>query len=114
MREALLIVGCLFQISLFVLAEQFSNLTVAETIAESVSTAKQQAFSNATSAFACADLLPGDLYFYMVQSQIPNQVGIVTFVDLPQGLELYLTDNAWNGDGFQTNEGTLKVSTVVK
>jgi hypothetical protein len=81
---------------------------------------KQQSFEyqldNDNSSCSSSRLLgslAGGLVFYMVQSQFPNQIGIVTFVDLPKGLELYLTDNAWNGEAFQTNEGTMKVSTVV-
>jgi hypothetical protein len=43
----------------------------------------------------------------MVQSLIRNEIGIATFVDLPKGLELHLTDNAWNGGAFPTKKGTI-------
>lgn len=69
--------------------------------------------SSTSSSNYCSSLVPGDLYFYMVQSQIPNQIGIVGFADMPGGLEIFLTDNAWTGESFQTNEGTLKVSNIV-
>lgn len=68
---------------------------------------------------ACEDLLPGDLNFYLVESGFSSTsgakrdaFGIVTLVDLPEGLELFVTDNAWMGQekGFQTTEGTLKVT----
>jgi Endonuclease I len=72
---------------------------------------------------ACQGLLPGDINFYLVESGMvsadgteKDAFGIVTLVDLPAGLGLFATDNAWIGNdrGFQTTEGTFKVNNVTR
>eukprot|EP00934_Nitzschia_sp_Nitz4_P007559 Nitzschia sp. Nitz4//scaffold257_size48314//38237//39084//NITZ4_007095-RA/size48314-snap-gene-0.27-mRNA-1//-1//CDS//3329544466//7549//frame0 len=60
---------------------------------------------------ACDELAIGDLYFVSISSLNPNYVSIFNFEDIPGGLDLYLTDNAWTGTYFQTNEGTLQFTT---
>lgn len=39
----------------------------------------------------CASLQTGDVYFYVVQAT-PTRVGMLPLIELPQGLELYLSD----------------------
>ena len=58
----------------------------------------------------CQFLNPGDILFNLVNSMDPDTVEFVTLEDLPGGLELYLTDNAWDGSTFLSNEGIVKVS----
>ncbi|MFN9911590.1 MAG: hypothetical protein ACK53L_03335, partial [Pirellulaceae bacterium] len=59
---------------------------------------------------SCDSLMSGDINFDMVSS-MEDSFGLVTLVELPEGMELFVTDNAWAGptNGFQTTEGTLKV-----
>lgn len=39
----------------------------------------------------CSNMQAGDIYFYVLQS-VPSRIGMIPLVDLPEGLELYLTD----------------------
>jgi endonuclease I len=57
----------------------------------------------------CEMVDPGELYIFFMNSDNPDNLSIFVFVDLPEGLELYLTDDAWNGLEFQTDEGLHKV-----
>jgi endonuclease I len=45
---------------------------------------------NIASEDGCAQLIAGDIFFYVVQS-IPTRIGFLPLVDLPVGLGLYLT-----------------------
>jgi endonuclease I len=58
----------------------------------------------------CQMINPGDVVFSLVNSEDPDNVELFAFEDLPAGLELYLTDNAWDGLKFLNAEGILKVS----
>lgn len=57
----------------------------------------------------CSQLSPGDVQVVSLSSDNPDSIVLVTLTDLPGGLELFITDNAWIGSDFKTNEGTLKV-----
>jgi hypothetical protein len=63
----------------------------------------------------CNNLMAGDINFFMVEPSNPNtgktndSFGLITLMDLPPDFELYVTDNAWIGNGFQKTEGTWKV-----
>ena len=59
----------------------------------------------------CDKLTIGNFYFTFVNSIDPDEVAIFGFEDIPAGLELFLTDNAWNGIGFENNEGILQLTT---
>ena len=61
----------------------------------------------------CQFLNPGDILFNLINSEDPDTVEMVTLEDLPAGLELYLTDNAWDGSKFTSDEGIIKVSTTI-
>jgi hypothetical protein len=67
--------------------------------------------------YGCGDLLPGDVNFYTVTTGQDggngDSFGLVTLIDLPAGMELYVTDNAWTGSTFQAKEGTMKVGLYV-
>jgi endonuclease I len=60
----------------------------------------------------CEMLNPGDIFFFVLNSENPDDVGFITLRDLPKGLELFLTDNAWNGLRFQEDEGVVSVSSI--
>eukprot|EP00586_Coscinodiscus_wailesii_P007074 CAMPEP_0172491482 /NCGR_PEP_ID=MMETSP1066-20121228/22324_1 /TAXON_ID=671091 /ORGANISM="Coscinodiscus wailesii, Strain CCMP2513" /LENGTH=497 /DNA_ID=CAMNT_0013260555 /DNA_START=192 /DNA_END=1681 /DNA_ORIENTATION=+ len=57
---------------------------------------------------SCVSLGPGDVMLTGVRSSNPDAVAMVALKDLPGGMELYMTDNAWTGSNFKTNEGTVK------
>jgi hypothetical protein len=59
---------------------------------------------------SCSDLSPGDVQVIAINSDNPDSVTFVTLETLPGGLTLYMTDNAWTGDSFLSNEGTIMVS----
>jgi hypothetical protein len=61
----------------------------------------------------CEMINPGELYIFFMNSDNPDNLAIFVFVNLPEGLELYLTDDAWTGSEFQTQEGAYKVRTVI-
>jgi endonuclease I len=56
----------------------------------------------------------GDIYFFMLNSVDPDSIGMYNFRTLPAGLEILMTDNAWNGTAFVNDvpekDGTVKVS----
>ena len=58
----------------------------------------------------CDNLVPGNLYFTYLRSAEPDEVVLLPFDDIPGNMTLYLTDNAWTGSSFQSDEGTLEVS----
>lgn len=57
----------------------------------------------------CKSLKPGDAQIIGVHSDDPDEIALVALQDLPANLELYLTDDAWTGNGFRGSEGTVKV-----
>jgi endonuclease I len=57
----------------------------------------------------CSQLAPGDVFIYVVESDDPDGVGFMALEPIPGGLELYMTDNPWNGYDFVGNEGVVKV-----
>ena len=57
----------------------------------------------------CQGLTAGDVQIIGVHSDDPDEVALVALQELPANLELYLTDDAWTGDGFRGSEGTVKV-----
>jgi len=46
--------------------------------------------STESSEELCASMLAGDIFFYVLQAK-PTRIGLIPLVDLPVGLELYLT-----------------------
>jgi hypothetical protein len=58
----------------------------------------------------CEFYEPGDFQIWVMNSDDPDTVGIYAFPDMPEGFELFMTDNPWNGDEFVEQEGTLSVS----
>ena len=73
---------------------------------------------NPTSSFTyrpdhCAAIGEGNLPFFLVNTQAPDEVLFLSLEKIPGNIELYLTDEAWNGREFvqdQPNEGTIVVS----
>jgi endonuclease I len=57
----------------------------------------------------CNELQPGDIFIYVVESDDPDGVGFMALEDIPAGLELFMTDNAWTGTTFLSTEGVVKV-----
>ena len=63
------------------------------------------------SSSPCASVSPGDIQFVTVNTDNPDLVALVSLTDLPGGLELRLTDNAWTSSGaFLANEGVLALT----
>lgn len=58
---------------------------------------------------SCTTLTAGDVQVIGVHSDNPDEIALVTLVNLPAGLELHLTDSGWTGTEFQTSEGSVKV-----
>mmetsp|Transcript_50339 Transcript_50339/g.56254 ORF Transcript_50339/g.56254 Transcript_50339/m.56254 type:complete len:523 (-) Transcript_50339:522-2090(-) len=54
--------------------------------------------------------VPGDVMITAVHSDNPDLVALVTLVDLPSGLTFHMTDNAYNGNSFASNEGTISLT----
>jgi endonuclease I len=52
-------------------------------------------------------VMPGDVMITAVHSDDSDLVELVTLVDLPAGLTIHITDNAYDGQAFATNEGTI-------
>lgn len=60
------------------------------------------------------EMQPGDLALVAADYVISQDYfALVALVDIPPGTTLYVTDNAWTGSNFKSNEGTLKM-TVTK
>jgi endonuclease I len=57
----------------------------------------------------CTNLKAGAVQVIGIHSDSPDEVALVALEDLPGGMELFLTDNAWTGSGFRGYEGTAKV-----
>jgi endonuclease I len=57
----------------------------------------------------CNELQPGDVFIYVVESDDPDGVGFMALEDIPAGLDLFMTDNAWTGTTFLSTEGVVKV-----
>jgi hypothetical protein len=61
---------------------------------------------------ACDNITIGSFYFLLANSiNSADEVSVFGFEDLPPNLDLYLTDNAWMGESFATNEGVLLLTT---
>jgi endonuclease I len=59
---------------------------------------------------ACTDLVPGDVSILIFNSDPVDQIVLFPVVDLPASIgSLYVTDKAWNGTDFCTNEGVIEV-----
>lgn len=56
----------------------------------------------------CNGLSPGDVMITAFNSDNPDAVAIVALNEIAAGATLFMTDNAWTGSAFRTNEGTLK------
>ena len=64
----------------------------------------------------CSNVGQGNVPFFLVNTQDPDEVVFLALEHLPGNLELYLTDLPWNGIALEEdlpNEGTIFVSTYV-
>ena len=62
---------------------------------------------------ACNGLKSGSVIPIAMNSENPDSLIFLPLVDLPQFSTLYVTDNAWTGNAFYMNEGTV-IFTVPK
>jgi endonuclease I len=58
-------------------------------------------------------LQPGSVMVTAFNSDDPDVVVLLVLSDLAPGATFYMTDNAWTGTTFRTNEGTLKVQCIL-
>mmetsp|Transcript_1069 Transcript_1069/g.1693 ORF Transcript_1069/g.1693 Transcript_1069/m.1693 type:complete len:773 (-) Transcript_1069:152-2470(-) len=63
----------------------------------------------ATTGGTCQGLTAGDVMITGFRSDSPDTVVMVAMTNLPPGAVLYMTDNAWTGTNFRSNEGTVKM-----
>ena len=68
--------------------------------------------NSSNDANECSALGPGSVMITRVNTDNPDVIEMVALKDIPAGANLHMTDNAWTGNGFRSNEGTLKVSLV--
>lgn len=64
----------------------------------------------------CTSIGEGSVPFFLVNTEEPDEVIFLALEKLPGNLELFLTDQAWNGTKLEENvpeEGTLFVSDCV-
>jgi len=57
----------------------------------------------------CKGLKPGSLMFIAFNSQNPDQFLFYAVDEIPAGATIFVTDNAWTGTKFRSNEGVLKI-----
>eukprot|EP00934_Nitzschia_sp_Nitz4_P008627 Nitzschia sp. Nitz4//scaffold6_size259037//207212//208733//NITZ4_001110-RA/size259037-snap-gene-0.411-mRNA-1//-1//CDS//3329557001//8617//frame0 len=67
-----------------------------------------EAGESVSSPNSCSQLSPGDVQVLGLTSDNPDSFTLVALEALPANLELLVTDNAWTGSSFATNEGSLK------
>lgn len=60
---------------------------------------------------SCADMQSGDIFVAATASDDPDRIALVALRDMASGLDIYMTDNAWNGSEFYENEGVAKLTT---
>eukprot|EP00534_Pseudo-nitzschia_fraudulenta_P008538 CAMPEP_0201142556 /NCGR_PEP_ID=MMETSP0851-20130426/4189_1 /ASSEMBLY_ACC=CAM_ASM_000631 /TAXON_ID=183588 /ORGANISM="Pseudo-nitzschia fraudulenta, Strain WWA7" /LENGTH=514 /DNA_ID=CAMNT_0047416237 /DNA_START=139 /DNA_END=1680 /DNA_ORIENTATION=- len=53
---------------------------------------------------------PGDVMVVGVHSANPDLVGLLALEDLPSGYVIYMTDNAYDGNSFASNEGIISLT----
>jgi endonuclease I len=58
----------------------------------------------------CELYSPGDFVVWLMNSEEPSTLAFYSFAEMPEGFELFITDNPWNGEEFIEQEGTLSVS----
>lgn len=80
-------------------------------IAVVLSHVSAQSDDNSTAPNECDALVPGYIYFTYLRSAEPDELVLLPFADIPGDMTLYLTDNAWTGSNFQSDEGTLELTT---
>jgi len=67
-------------------------------------------FSVYSSITNCQDLSPGDVQVIGVHSDFPDEIALVALADIPAGLDLFVTDDAWTGSAFRGSEGRAMLS----
>lgn len=64
----------------------------------------------------CGNIRRGDVPVFLVNTDDPDEVVFLPLIEIPANMELFITDQAWNGthllEGFE-NEGTLVVSILI-
>jgi len=59
---------------------------------------------------SCEGMFPGAVMIIGVNSDNPDVVSMVSLTRLVAGTKLYITDNAWTGASFRSNEGTMMMT----
>lgn len=50
---------------------------------------------------------PGSVMVVAMESDDPDLFALVALDDIPAGIDIVVTDNAWTGESFKTNEGSM-------
>ena len=71
-----------------------------------------EAVGPTTASTPVAALSPGDVMIVGFHADNPDFVAIVALADIPRGTSIVISDNAWDGTAFTTNEGSLALTTT--
>ena len=72
---------------------------------------ESSSFTVTDSTFSlCTDLSPGSIMVIGVNSDNPDVVSMVALTNIAEGTKIIMTDNAWTGTNFRSNEGTVEMT----
>jgi hypothetical protein len=88
--------------------------TITKSSAQQPTEAPSSSSSSSSSSLLneCDNITLGEITFLLVSASDPfDEVSFFGFEDLPGNVNLYLTDNAWNGNTFEQTEGVMQLTT---
>ena len=76
----------------------------------SLSPTPVRATRNAGTGSSCTGVRPGSIMVIGVNSDNPDFVSMVALTNIAEGTKIIMTDNAWTGTNFRSNEGTVEMT----